>query len=152
KRLMGASPALDLHTDRPRPPVQTYRGAAETLRISAELTRGLKALARANGATLYMTLLAAFQALLHRYTNQEDILVASPFGGRSGEAENLVGYFVTPLVLRADLSGDQMFSAFLSQARQTTLEAFEHSVFPSPLLTERLQPGRVRSRPPLGQV
>lgn len=152
KRLAGAPSVLNLFTDRPRPPVLTDRGAASTLRFGAELTRGLKALARAQGATLYMTLLAAFQVLLHRYTGQEDILVASPFAGRGREAAGLVGYFVNPLVLRADLSANPTFSAFLGQVRQTALEAFAHSAYPLPLLIERLQPVRDPSRPPLVQA
>jgi amino acid adenylation domain-containing protein len=152
RQLAGELPVLDLPTDRPRPPVQTDRGAAETLRFGAELTRGLKSLAKAHRATLYMALLAAFQALLHRYTGQEDILIASPIAGRDREAASLVGYFVNPLVLRADLSGNPTFAALLDQVRRTALEAFEHSAYPFPLLVERLQPVRDPSRPPLAQV
>jgi amino acid adenylation domain-containing protein len=143
---------LNLPTDRSRPPVQTDRGASKTLRMGKVVSQGLKALTRAHGATLFMTLLGAFQALLHRYTGQEDILVASPMIGRGREAANLVGYFINPVVLRADFSGDPTFSSLLDQARQTALEAFEHSAYPFPLLIERLQPARDPSRPPLVQV
>jgi amino acid adenylation domain-containing protein len=152
KHLAGASPILNLPTDRPRPPVQTDRGAAETLRLTRALSQGLKALARAHGVTSYMALLATFQTLLHHYAGQEDILVASPIMGRSREMANLVGYFVNPLVMRADFSGDPTFSSLLGQVRQTALEAFEHSAYPFPLLVERLQPARDPSRPPLAQV
>ncbi|MGE3439173.1 MAG: condensation domain-containing protein [Blastocatellales bacterium] len=152
KRLDGAATVLNLPTDRPRPPVQTDRGAAVTLRLGQAVSQGLKALARAHGATPYMTLLAAFQTLLHRYTGQEDILVASPIMGRGREYAGLVGYFVNPLVLRTDFSGDPPFSSILAQTRQTALEAFEHGAFPFPLLVERLQPARDPSRPPLVQV
>ncbi len=152
KQLAGAPPMLNLRTDRPWPPVQTDRGASRTLRLGQTVSQGLKVLARTHGATLFMTLLAAFQALLHRYTGQEDILVASPMIRRGREAANLVGYFINPVVLRADFSGDPTFSSFLDQVRQTALEAFEHSAYPFPLLIEQLQPARDPSRPPLVQV
>jgi amino acid adenylation domain-containing protein len=152
KRLAGAPLVLNLPTDRPRPPVPTDRGTAKTMRLGRVASQGLKALARAHGATLFMTLLAAFQALLHRYTGQEDILVASPIIGRGREAANLIGYFVNPVVLRADFSEDPTFSSFLDQVRRTALEAFEHSAYPFSLLIERLQPERDPSRPPLVQA
>jgi len=152
KQLAGELPVLNLPTDRPRPPVQTDRGAAQSVRFSAELTQALKSLSKAHGATLYMTVLAAFQVLLHRYTGQEDILVGSPKAGRSRKVARMVGYFINPVVLRADLSGNLTFSTFLRHVRQTVLDAFEHDAYPFPLLVERLQPARDPSRSPLVQV
>src|SRR6185503_360536 len=108
---------------------------------------------RGHGATLFMTLLAAFQLLLSRYTGQADILVGSPTTGRTkAELAGLVGYFVNPVVLRADLSGELTFETLLSQVRQTVLAAFEHQEYPFSLLVERLQPYRDPSRSPLFQV
>ena len=152
KQLAGELPVLNLPTDRPRPPVQTDRGAAQSVRFSAELTQALKSLSKAHGATLYMTVLAAFQVLLHRYTGQEDILIGSPKAGRSRKVARMVGYFINPVVLRADLSGNLTFSTFLRHVRQTVLDAFEHDAYPFPLLVERLQPARDPSRSPLVQV
>ena len=151
--LAGDLPTLDLPTDRPRPPVQTYRGASHPFRLEAQLARELKQLGRSQGATLFMTLLAGFQALLHRYTGQEDMLTGSLMAGRdSAELAGLVGYFVNPLVLRADLSGLPTYAALLHRTRQTALAAFDHQSYPFPLLVERLQPERDAARSPIFQV
>ncbi|HPL27155.1 MAG TPA: condensation domain-containing protein, partial [Anaerolineae bacterium] len=120
EQLSGDLPALGLCTDRPRPPRQTYRGASASLRLSDGLAQGLRALSQAHGATLYATLLAAFQVLLHRYTGQEDILVGSPTAGRRPRLAGVVGYFVNPIVLRADLGGDPTFADFLRQVQATS--------------------------------
>ncbi|CAG0936139.1 nonribosomal peptide synthetase DhbF [Thermoflexales bacterium] len=153
QQLSGAPTVLDLPTDRPRPTIQSFRGAAQAFTLNQELTRQLKQIAQAEGATLYMTLLAAFQVLLYRYTHQEDILVGSPAAGRNrAQLAELVGYFVNPLVLRATLSGDLRFKDFLGQVRHTVLAALEHQDYPFPLLVERLQPMRDASRSPLFQV
>ncbi|MBW4635047.1 MAG: amino acid adenylation domain-containing protein [Iphinoe sp. HA4291-MV1] len=153
RQLTGELPVLNLHTERPRPAVQTYRGATVPFKLNAELTQKLKALSRAQGATLYMTLLAVYQVLLSRYTGQKDILVGSPTAGRSrADLADLVGYFVNPVVLRADLSGNPNFEAFLGQVKQTVLNAFEHQDYPFALLVERLQPVRDPSRSPLFQT
>ncbi|MGK7905412.1 MAG: amino acid adenylation domain-containing protein [Hormoscilla sp.] len=153
KQLAGELPVLNLPTDRPRPPVQTYRGASVPFKLSMELTQKLKALGRDHRATLYMTLLAAFQVLLHRYTGQEDILVGSPTAGRNrAELAGLVGYFVNPVILRADLSGNPSFEVFLDRVRSSVLEAFKHQDYPFALLVEGLQPVRDLSRSPLFQV
>ncbi|HEY0404306.1 MAG TPA: amino acid adenylation domain-containing protein, partial [Pyrinomonadaceae bacterium] len=153
EQLSGELPALNLPTDRPRPPVQTYRGAALGFKLDETLTRGLKALGQAQGATLYMTLLAAFQALLSRYSNQREILVGSPTANRNWAAlSDVVGYFVNTVVLRADLSQDPSFETLLEQTRRTVLAAFEHQDYPFALLVERLQPERDASRSPLFQV
>src|SRR5205085_330447 len=108
---------------------------------------------RARGATLYMTLLAAFQTLLHRYTGSDDVSVGSPLAGRGrGELAGVVGYFVSPVVMRASLAGDPTFEEFLGRVRQVVLGAFEHQDYPFPLLVERLHPQRDPARSPLFQV
>ncbi|MUG96207.1 amino acid adenylation domain-containing protein [Scytonema sp. UIC 10036] len=153
QQLARELPILNLQTDRPRPPVQTYRGATVPFKLNAELTQRLKALSRVQGATLYMTLLAAYQMLLSRYTGQKDILVGSPTTGRSrADLAGLVGYFVNPVVLRAHLSGKMSFEAFLGQVKQTVLNAFEHQDYPFALLVKRLQPVRDPSCSPLFQT
>ncbi|HEX8560038.1 MAG TPA: condensation domain-containing protein, partial [Pyrinomonadaceae bacterium] len=153
RELSGQLPVLELPTDRPRPPVQTYRGATHSFGLGPELTRRLRAFSRGQRVTLYTTLLAAFQLLLHRYTGQEDILVGSPTSGRSrGWMAGLVGYLVNPVVMRARLSGEQTFEEFLSQTRRAVFAAFEHQDYPFALLVQSLQPERDASRSPLFQV
>ena len=156
-RLAGELPVLDLHTDRPRPRVQTYEGAAVQLHLSPYLSARVKALGRESEATPFITLLAAFETLLHRYTRQEDLLVGSVTAARTraGFARTL-GYFVNPLVLRADFRSDDSedpgFGALLARTRADALGAFENQDFPFPLLVERLQPQRDPGRSPLFQV
>lgn len=153
KQLVGQLPLLELPTDRPRPPVPTYRGASHDFHLNYELSSRLKALAKAQGATLYMVLLAAFQVILHHHSGQEDLLVGSPVLGRSrAEFEGVVGLFTNPVILRANCSGNPTFEAFLGQVRQTVLAALEHQDYPTLLLVERLHPARDLSRPPLCQV
>jgi natural product biosynthesis luciferase-like monooxygenase protein len=153
KQLAGDLPVLNLKTDRPRPAVQTYRGASHPFKLNAEQTRGLKALSRKHGVTLYTVLLAAFQSLFNRYTAQEDILVGTLAAGRNrAELSGLIGYLVNPIVLRADFSDNPTFKTFLGRTRQTILAALEHQEYPFPLLVERLQPVRDTSRSPLFQV
>jgi amino acid adenylation domain-containing protein/non-ribosomal peptide synthase protein (TIGR01720 family) len=153
RQLAGEAPALSLPTDRPRPPLQTYRGATEAFHIGAEMTARLKALGSRHGATLYAVLLAVFQTLLHRYSNQDDIAVGSPTAGRSRAGfADLVGYFVNPVVMRADFSANPTFAEFLECARRTALEAFGRQDYPFALLVKRLQPERDASRSPLFQA
>lgn len=153
QQLSGDLPFLNLPADRPRPLVQTYRGASCYFKINAELTAQLKSLSRTQGATLYMTLLAAFQVLLHRYTDQEEILVGSPTAGRDWAAlAGAVGYFVNPVVMRASFTADTSFVTFLRDVRQTTLAALENQDYPFSLLVERLQPERDPGRSPIFQV
>ncbi|HKS08829.1 MAG TPA: amino acid adenylation domain-containing protein [Pyrinomonadaceae bacterium] len=153
EQLAGPLPGLALPTDRPRPPVQTYRGAAHTFNLNPELTRRLKALSKDQNATLYMTLLAAFQVLLYRYSGQQEILVGSPTSGRNrGWLAGLVGYLVNPVVLRANLAPEQSFSEFLSDVRRTVLAAFEHQDYPFALQVQDVQPERDASRSPVFQV
>ncbi len=152
-QLAGATSVLALPTDRPRPTHQTFHGAQHSFRLDAALTRAIRQLGERSGATLSMTLLAAFNLLLHRYTGQDDILVGSPTAGRSrGAFAGIVGYFVNPLVLRTDLAGNPSFSALLERVRGCVLSAFAHQDYPFPTLVEHLQPTRDPSRSPLFQV
>ncbi|WP_437759716.1 non-ribosomal peptide synthase/polyketide synthase [Sorangium sp. So ce1389] len=153
EQLRGDLPALNLTTDRPRPPVQTYRGASHAFSLSAELSQQLKTLARVEGTTIYTLLLTAFQILLHRMTGQDDILVGSPAAGRSlSDLAPLVGYFVNLVVLRARLEDEPSFREALARMHQTVLGAIAHQDFPFPLLVERLQPPRDPGRSPIFQV
>jgi amino acid adenylation domain-containing protein len=152
KQLAGAS-VLELPTDHPRPSVQTFRGSQQFLFIPKALTERLKAISRAEGTTLFMTLLAAFQTLLHRYTGKDDILVGSPVAGRNRtDIEALIGFFVNTLILRADLSGDPSFRELLGRVRKLALEAYAHQDLPFEKLVEELQPERNLSHSPLFQV
>ena len=152
-QLSGELPVLNLPTDRPRPLTQTFCGTSQVFPLNENLAGRLKTLAQAEGATLFTLLLAAFQVLLHRYTGQTDILLGAPTAGRSrAEFADAVGYFVNPVALRADLTGNPSFRSYLARARHTVLSAMEHQDYPFPLLTERLQPARDPSRSPLFQV
>ena len=153
KQLGADLPVLNLPGDRPRLAIQSYRGASHSFQLSRELTESLKALSRQRGATLFMSLLTAFQALLARYTGQAEITVGSPTAGRNHAGlAGLIGYFVNPVVVRTDLSGSPTFDTLLPAVRRTMLEAFEHQEFPFAVLVERLQPVRDPSRSPLFQV
>jgi amino acid adenylation domain-containing protein len=153
ERLGRNAPTLELPTDRPRPPVQSYRGASLTHLIDLELTARLKTLARRENVTPYMFLLAVFKTLLGRYTRQDDIVVATPVANRNRtELEPLIGFFVNTLVLRTDLSGDPTFRELLGRVREVTLGAFAHQDVPFEKLVEELQPERDTSRTPLFQV
>jgi amino acid adenylation domain-containing protein len=153
KQLEGSPAVLNLPVDRPRPPLQSFRGARQSLELSKGLTRDLKSLSRQNDVTLFMTLLAAFQALLYRYTGQEDIVVGSPIANRSrSEIENLIGFFANTLVLRSDLSGDPTFSELLVRVREVALGGYAHQDLPFEKLVEDLNPGRNLSHSPLFQV
>ncbi len=145
-------PLLNLPTDRTRPAVQTYRGATHNLELS-NLTSSLEALSQQAGVTLFMTLLAAFQTLLHRYTGQADIVVGSPIANRNrSELEPLIGFFVNSLVLRVDLSDNPTFRELLARVREITLAAYDHQDLPFEKLVEELHPERDLSRNPLFQV
>ncbi|WP_051188157.1 amino acid adenylation domain-containing protein [Brevibacillus thermoruber] len=153
KQLSGSPPVLQLPTDKPRPPVQSYRGACEVFKIPNKLTTELKALGHRHGATLFMTLLAAFQALLCRYTGQEDIPVGTPVAGRSRqETEGLIGFFVNTLVLRTDLSGNPTFVELMRRVREVALGAYMHQDVPFELLVEQMVTERSMSHSPLFQV
>src|SRR5215213_7726917 len=153
KETLAGLPTLELATDRPRPAVQTYRGDTHRLRLPGELAAALRAQSRAQHGTLFMTLTAAFQALLLRHTGQEDLAVGAPRSGRSqSRLAGTVGYFVNPVVLRGDLAGDPTFVELVERTKATVLAAFEHGDVPLPLLAEHLQPVRDASRTPLFQV
>jgi len=153
KRALADVPALELPTDRRRPLVSSYRGARVRFELAPALTQALKALSRAERATLFMTLLAAFQVLLYRYSGQEDLAVGVPVAGRSRpELEGLVGFFVNTLVLRGDLSGQPSFREYLARVRERALEAYAHQDLPFEKLVEELAPRRDASRNPLFQV
>ncbi len=153
QQLAGAPPLLEMPTDWPRPPIQTFRGACEFFELSGELSNALVALSRRESVTLFMTLLAAFKALLSRYTGQNDIVVGSPIAGRNHtETESLIGLFVNNLVLRTNLEGNPTFQEILRRLRQVTLDAFAHQDVPFEKLVEELQPARNLSYSPLFQV
>jgi len=153
EQLRGVS-VLELPTDRPRPPVRAQRGAvAEGLVAPPAVTEALTALARRQGATLFMALLAAFQVLLSRYAGQDDVAVASPTAGRERpELEGLVGFFVNTLVLRGDLSGDPTVAELLERAREVVLAAHQYQDLPFDVLVEELAPERRLDATPLVQV
>jgi non-ribosomal peptide synthetase component F len=151
--LEGAPFDLALPTDRPRPKVQTYSGAARPFELSRELTESLRTLGGRHNASLFMTLLAAFQTLLGRYSGQDELCVGSPIAGRNrAETEGLVGLFVNTLVLRGDLSGNPSFEELLARTREATLSAYAHQDLPFEQLVQRLQPERDMRRTPLFQV
>ncbi|MEH1955421.1 amino acid adenylation domain-containing protein [Nostoc sp.] len=153
QKLSGELTVLNLPTDRPRSPVQTFKGAQAKLVLSQTLTKELKNFSRHVGVTLFMTLLTAFKTLLYRYTGQTDILVGSPIANRNrAEVELLIGLFVNVLVLRTDLSGDLSFQELLARVKSTALEAYVHQDLPFEKLVEELQPNRDLSYNPLFQV
>ena len=153
QQLAGAPPVLELPTDRPRPAVQTFRGAAQFLALPKPLSQKLKVLSQRWGVTLFMTLLAAFQTLLYRYTGQSDICVGAPIANRNrSEIEGLIGFFVNTLVLHTDLSGNPSFQELLGRVREVALGAYAHQDLPFEQLVEALQPERSLSHQPLFQV
>lgn len=152
-RLGGNLPILALPTDRPRPAIQSFRGATRSLTLSNTLTAALKTLSRREHVTLFMTLLAAFKTLLYRYTGSEDILVGSPIANRNrSEIKELIGVFINTLVFRTDASGNPSFREFLGRVRQVTLEAYDHQDLPFEKVLEELQPERNLGQTPLFQV
>ncbi|MBD2682798.1 MULTISPECIES: non-ribosomal peptide synthetase [Nostoc] len=153
QQLAGIPPLLELPSDRPRPPVQTFTGRTERIPLNADLTHKLRLLSQQSGATLFMVLLTAFVILLSRYSSQEDIVVGSPIANRNrSEVEPLIGFFVNTLVLRTKLQGNPSFLELLSQVRQTALDAYAHQDTPFEQLVEELQPERNLSYSPLFQV
>ncbi|WP_199322108.1 non-ribosomal peptide synthetase [Leptolyngbya sp. FACHB-321] len=153
QQLGGNLPILELPTDRPRPAIQTFRGATHSFVIGDRPLAALKIVAQREGATLFMTLLAAFKTLLYRYTGQDDILVGSPIANRDRvEIENLIGFFVNTLVLRTSLAGNPSFQTLLRRIQQVTLNAYDHQSLPFEQLVEALHPQRSLSQNPLFQV
>jgi amino acid adenylation domain-containing protein len=166
ERLAGGVPFLDLPTDRKRPPVQSFEGAVASRRLGAaapgarrELRKALGALARARKTTLFSVLMASFQALLGRYSGQDAFAVGTPTSGRvrapgarAAELAGLVGYFVNPVPVRADLAGDPTFGDLVERVRDETAAALEHQGYPLPLLAEALDPGAGHARAGLFQA
>ncbi len=152
-RLAGAPALLELPTDRPRPAVADDTGARLGFSVDPETAEGLRALSRREGASLFMTLLAAWQLLLARHAGQDDVVVGSPIAGRTrAETEGLIGFFVNMLALRADLSGDPPFAELLRAVRETTLEAYRHQDLPFERLVEELGVERSLAHTPLFQA
>lgn len=153
QRTLADLPALELPSDRPRPPVASFRGGQFDFEIEEEATAALRALARKERATPFMALLAAFHVLLHRSTGQEDFAVGTPIAGRGREAvSELIGCFANMLVMRADLHGDPSFTELLARVRASALDVYAHSDLPFEKLVERLAPSRDLARNPLFQV
>ena len=151
-RLTGV-PTLDLPTDRQRPAVPSYRGEIQSFNLPPDLVSGLKELSRRENVTLFMTLAAAFQVLLQRYSGQDDIVIGTPVAGRSRlEPEGFKGLSANTLVLRANLSGNPSFRELLAQVRDVTLGAYAHQDLPFEKLVEALNLQRDFSRNPLFQV
>jgi amino acid adenylation domain-containing protein len=152
RQLPDEMPALNLPADFPRPAVQTFHGASHSLAIGADLTRKLRDLARSQGATLHNTLLAAFAALLGRYTGQREVLIGCATAGRPAGFTGVVGYFTNPIPVRVDLADDPDLSSLLAQVRRKTFDGIEHQQMPFALLVQRLQPRRDLSRSPIYQA
>ena len=152
-QLGDAPPTLRLPTDRPRPAVQTYNGALYRFDVDAAVTTRFKQVGRVAGATPYMTVLAAYAVLLHRYTGQDDLVIGSPFACRDRAGlTDVMGYFSNPVPLRFDLHDDPTFTTLLHRVKDTVLGAIAHQDYPFPLLVERLRPPRDAGRTPIFQA
>ncbi|MFI2352997.1 amino acid adenylation domain-containing protein [Streptomyces sp. NPDC019443] len=150
---LDALPVLELPTDRPRPQTRSSEGGATGFTVPAETAKALRALSRASGATMFMTLLAAFDVVLGRYCGTDDVVVGTPVANRNrAETEDLIGFFVNTLVMRTDLSGDPSFVELLDRVRETALGAYAHQDLPFEQLVDALVTERDRSRTPLFQV
>ncbi|MBG9685644.1 hypothetical protein ABD97_10640, partial [Bacillus mycoides] len=153
KTLAGNLPVLQIPTDRPRLPNQTFQGNYKTFDISFPLMQKIKHLSQTEGVTLFTVFLAVYKTLLHRYTSQEDLLIGTPIAGRKHkEIEGLIGFFVNTLVLRSDLSGDPKFSDLLQHVSQVSYKAFDNQDLPFDKVVEEIRPQRNQSHPPLFQV
>ncbi|HEV3049291.1 MAG TPA: condensation domain-containing protein, partial [Longimicrobium sp.] len=151
--LDGAPALLELPTDRPRPAVESHRGAVERLVVPSELAAEVNALARREGATLFMVLLAALDVVLGRLAGQEDVVVGTPIAGRTrAETDRMVGLFLNSLALRTDLSGDPSFRELLGRVRETTLDAYAHQEIPFERVLEEVRPERSLAHAPVFQV
>ena len=153
EQLDGAPPVLEIPTDRPRPAAPGDRGAVRPFDLDEAQAAPLRALARDEGVTVFMVVLAAWQAVLARWSGHDDVVVGTPVAGRSRtETEGLIGFFANTLVLRTDLSGDPSGRALLARVREVTLGAFAHQDLPFEKLVEELAPERSLSHSPLFQV
>jgi amino acid adenylation domain-containing protein len=152
-KLAHAQAVLELPTDHPRQPVQTFRGRWESRLLGRPLRTALEGLSQRSGGTLFMTLLAAYGVLLSRYSGQKDVIVATPIAGRTHlQLESLIGFFVNTLAMRLDLSGEPAFRDFLARVRDTAIAAFAHQELPFEKLVEELHPARCANHLPLAQV
>jgi len=152
-QLAGAPDVLELPTDRPRPPVQSFSGGVRRVEVNARVSHELRQLSRAEGATIFMTILAGFSVLLGRYSGQQDILIGTTSANRRrADVENLIGFFVNTLVMRTNLSGDPTFRELLARVKKVALEAFANQDLPFEKLVGELKPARDLSRQPLVQV
>lgn len=153
KQLAGAPAVLELPSDRPRTPVQSFRGASFSFSCSLELSHALRDLSRRQGVTIYMTLLAAFAVLLSRYTGETDIVIGTPIANRNRvEVEGLIGFFVNTLALRAGVDGDPQFGELVGRVREVVLDAYAHQDVPFERVVEEIKPERDLSRSPIFQV
>jgi amino acid adenylation domain-containing protein len=153
RQLKGATFVLELPTDRPRPAVQSFRGTKQSIELSYSISDALRSLCQTERATMFMTLIAAFNVLLHRYTGRNDILVGSPIANRSRiEIEGLIGFFLNTIVIRTDLSGDPSFRKLLAQVRKVCVDAYVNQDLPFEKMVAELQPDRDLSHSPLFNV
>lgn len=153
EHLGGELPVLNLPTDRPRPHIQTYKGASQFITFGPEINDRLALIARDSDSTLFIVLLGALAVLLHKYSRQDDLIIGYPTTGRSRAAfADMVGYFVNPLVVRIDVSGNLSFDQLLAQVRKRVLDGFEHQDIPFSLIVDRLRPERQANRSPIFQV
>jgi amino acid adenylation domain-containing protein len=153
EKLVGSPPLLELPTDRPRPPVQSYKGAAPRVELPLHLCEALRAFSRHEGVTLFMTFLAALQTLLHRYTGQDDFCIGTGIANRRWhQTEGLIGMIINTVALRSDLSGNPTFRELLGRVREVTLEAYAHQDVPFDMVVDAVQPNRDLSYNPLFQV
>ncbi|MEO0435152.1 MAG: condensation domain-containing protein [Cyanobacteria bacterium J06656_5] len=153
EQLLGAPPLLDLPSDRPRPSTPSFRGAVQSFELSRSLCEALERLSQSEGVTLFMTLLAAFKSLLHRYTGACDLLIGTPFAQRKqNEIQNLIGPFINTVVLRTRFEDEPNFRQVLQRVRQSVLDAEANQDIPFEQLVQTLQPQRDPSYNPLFQV
>ena len=153
ERLLDAPPTLMLPTDRPRPAIETHKGAMLSFEVAPRVVSGLRELARSEGATLFMVCLATYQVLLSKWSGQHDVVVGSPIAGRtSHEVENLIGFFVNTLALRTKVDANLTFRQLLERVKEGTLGAYAHQDLPFDALVKELRPERNLSHQPIVQV
>ena len=152
-QLAGAPALLELPSDRPRPAIQSFRGSAFNFSCSPELSRALRAFSKREGVTLYMTLIAAFAVLLHRYSGEQEVVIGTPIANRNRvEVEGLIGFFVNSLAMHVKVGGDPTFGQLVSRVREVVLGAYAHQDVPFERIVEELKPERDLSRSPIFQV
>ena len=153
QQLDGAPRVLDLPTDYPRPATLVHKGSKEQLLLSADLSEKVRSLSRLENTTVFMTLLAAFSILLHRYTGEDEVVVGTPIAGRNrSEIEGVIGCFLNHLALRIDVSANPSFTTLLTRVREIALGAYSHQDVPFEKLLEELRPERDMSRTPIFQA